>query len=354
MRHEAEVAQSIQRQVRERVVDHQVIDVLVGDAGLLECQRSRHLERARGVEGLHLADHRRLDALAGAEDIDRLGLEVLGAIGAGQDQGAAAVGDEAALQDAHRIGDHARVEHVGDRDRILHGRARVLRRPFALHDRHHRHLLLGDAVRLQVAQHGDREHAGRTGDAVRHFELAVEAIGADRTGRAADVRLAAFGVGDQHRLAEARFDRRRRVADVDHERAAADRGVVHPCRLDAEVMTDLLRRFDRGGKSVDVLDGEARIRNRVQRCVRVQLDLRDVGDDAEFCGFGRTDDGYLVSTHCDQPFAGTNRGRVVLSSIFSNLTCTFMSSCSASGVCGQSTTLVIMRGPSSSSTTAIE
>ena len=33
---------------------------------------------------------------------------------------------------------------------------------------------------------------------------------------------------DQYRLAEARGDRRRGVADMDHERAAADRGAVDP------------------------------------------------------------------------------------------------------------------------------
>ena len=62
-------------------------------------------------------------------------------------------------------------------------------------------------------------------------------------------------------------------------------------------MTDLLRLLDRGRKSVDVLDGQSRIRDRVQRRVRVQLDLRHVGNDAELGGFGRANDGNLVSTH---------------------------------------------------------
>src|SRR5205085_6615801 len=112
--------------------------------------------------------------------------------------------------------------------------------------------------------------------------------------------------------------------------------------------------FDRGRKAVNVLDRQPAVGERVQRRVRMQLDLRDVGDDTELGGFGRADDGHLVSAHGGYPFAGTNSGSVTLSSSFSNLTCTFMSSCSASGVCGQSTMLVIMRGPSSSSTTAIE
>ena len=150
------------------------------------------------------------------------------------------------------------------------------------------------------------------------------------------------------------FDRCRRMADMQHEGAAADRGAVDPCRLDAEIMADLLRGLDRGGEAIDVGEFQAGIRNRIQRRVRVQLDLRHVRDDAELGGLGRADDGNLVSAHGAYPFAGRNRGRVILSSSFSNLTSTFMSSSSASGVCGQSTMLVIMRGPSSSSTTAME
>ena len=38
MRHEAEIAEAIERQMRERVVDHQMIDILVRDAGFLEGQ----------------------------------------------------------------------------------------------------------------------------------------------------------------------------------------------------------------------------------------------------------------------------------------------------------------------------
>src|SRR6201999_2164974 len=72
MRHEAEVAEAIERQMRKGVIDHQMIDVLVGDAGFPERQRPRDLEGTRAVERFHLADHRRFHALAGAEDINWL------------------------------------------------------------------------------------------------------------------------------------------------------------------------------------------------------------------------------------------------------------------------------------------
>ena len=283
--------------MREGVVDHQVIDVLVGDAGFAERGRPCDLEGARGVERLHLADHRRFHALAGAEDIDRLVRKILGAVGRGQDQRAAAIGDEAALQDAERIGDHPRVQHVLDRDRRLHRGARILRGPFALHHRDHGDLLMGDAVGLHVAQHRDRKHAGRAVDAERRLELAVEAVRRRRARQFADHRLAAFGMGDQHGLAEAGLDRRRGVADMQHERAAADRGAVDPGRRDAEVMGDLLRRFHRGGDAVDVGEFQPGIGDGVERRIRMQLDLRHVGDDAELGGLGRADDGDCVSAH---------------------------------------------------------
>ena len=53
------------------------------------------------------------------------------------------------------------------------------------------------------------------------------------------------------------------------------------------------------------------------------------------------------------PLELLKKGRVICSFCRSNVTCSAMSSIRASGVCGQSTILVIMRGPSSSSTTAI-
>jgi hypothetical protein len=57
------------------------------------------------------ADHRRLDALAGADQADRFLREVAAALGWNQDQRAAAIGHEAALPQPERVGDHPR--HYG-------------------------------------------------------------------------------------------------------------------------------------------------------------------------------------------------------------------------------------------------
>jgi hypothetical protein len=58
--------------MREGVVDHQMVDVPVGDARLGEGFGAGHAEHARGGEVFHFARHRCLDALAGVEHVDRL------------------------------------------------------------------------------------------------------------------------------------------------------------------------------------------------------------------------------------------------------------------------------------------
>ncbi len=118
-------------------------------------------------------------------------------------------------------------------------------------------------------------------------------------------------------------------------------------------MRDRHRRLAGGRDAVDVGGFEPGIGHRVERRVGMQLDLRHVGDDAELGGLGGADDGDRFRLHRGYLRAGRKRGRVISSSSFSKATSTGMSSCNASGVCGQPVMLVIMRGPSSSSTTAI-
>ena len=101
------------------------------DASLGKGLGAGDAERARRGEILHLADHRGLDTLAGAEQVDRLLREVAGALGRDQDQRTAAIGHQAALQQPERVGDHPRIQHILDGDRRLEGAARV----FAAHSR---------------------------------------------------------------------------------------------------------------------------------------------------------------------------------------------------------------------------
>ena len=104
-------------------------------------------------------------------------------------------------------------------------------------------------------------------------------------------------MGNQHGFAEAGLDRSSGMADMQHERAAADGGAVDPGRRDAEVMRDLLRGFHSSRDAVDIGQFQSGIGDGVERGIRVQLDLRHVGDDAELRGLGCADDGDCVSAH---------------------------------------------------------
>ena len=74
---------------------------------------------------------------------------------------------------------------------------------------------------------------------------------------------------NQHRLAEARGDRGGGVADMDHERAAADRGAVDPFRREAEIVRRRHRRLAGGRDAVDVGGFEAGIGHCVERGVGI-------------------------------------------------------------------------------------
>jgi hypothetical protein len=178
----------------------------------------------------------------------------------------------------------------------LEGGTRVLRRPFGLHDRDHRQLLAGQAIGLHVAQHGNREQSRRPHRPIGLLELAGEAGGRHDIAGAPDPGAAAFAMRDQHRLTQARGDRRGGVADVDHQRAAADRSAVDPFRGQAQIQIVCHghRGLAGGRDAVDVGELEAGIGHRVECRVGVQLDLRDVGDDAEPRGLGSTDDGDAI------------------------------------------------------------
>jgi hypothetical protein len=156
--------------VREGVVDHQVVDLVVRMPASANARAGDASPRGREV--LHLTHHRSLGALAAAEHEDRAGREVSRALGRDQHQRAASVGHEAALEQVERPGDDPRREHVGNADRIaVHG-ARIPAGPLALHDRDHRELLVGQPEVLHVAERRDREDRRWPGGSVRRLGLA--------------------------------------------------------------------------------------------------------------------------------------------------------------------------------------
>src|SRR6202040_2066683 len=79
--------------------------------------------------------------------------------------------------------------------------SRVLARPFALHDRDHRQLLVRQAIGLHVAQHRDREQSRRPHRPIGLLELAGEAGRRDDIAGALDAGPAALAMCDQDRVA---------------------------------------------------------------------------------------------------------------------------------------------------------
>src|SRR5215831_3853301 len=79
---------------------------------------------------------------------------------------------------------------------------------------------------LHVAQCRDRKQSRRPHWPVGLLELPGEVRRRGDIAGAPDAGAAAFAMRDQHRLAQARLDRCGGVADMDHERAAADRSAV--------------------------------------------------------------------------------------------------------------------------------
>jgi hypothetical protein len=108
------------------------------------------------------------------------------------------------------------------------------------------------AIGLHVAQHGDREQSRRPHRPIGLLELARKADGCHDIAGAPDAGAAALAMRNQHRLAQPRGDRRGGMADMDHERAAADRGAVDPFRGEAQIMRDRHRRLAGGRNAVDV------------------------------------------------------------------------------------------------------
>ena len=122
---------------------HQMVDIPVGDGGLSAgaAERARGVKSSIGVSILSPMAGNRVSSLTCFPGAGRdpflpwiptfAGMtEQFLTLGRDQDQGAAAIGHQTALQQAERVGDHPRIEHIVDRDRRLESGARVLRRPF--------------------------------------------------------------------------------------------------------------------------------------------------------------------------------------------------------------------------------
>ena len=333
-----------------------MVEVLGGDAGHREgALAGQPGRRARG-QILHLRHHHVLGGLAEAAHVDRRLGAVLGPICARQHHRAARVGDEADIEQVERVGDRARVEHVGHRDRIAEARLRIERRPLPGGDRDLGPLLERGAVLVHVARGDHAEVAAGPAEAVGELELPAErgVTGAGDPGP----RAAGLSVRDDRDIAEAVVQGGHRVPHHDDEGAAAHRGAVHVARLDAEGLAERGGGvLARGEDAVDVLDLEARVADRVRDRLEMQRELARVRQGADLVALVHAHDAGGVAQF-PLPVGnrghgahrlGWNSGRVTSSLTLVNTTSTGMSHLIAFG---EGSTLIrfdIMRGPSSSS-----
>ena len=157
---------------------------------------------------------------------------LLGAFARGHQEAAAAVAHHHAVQQPDRIGDHARVEIVVDRDRLaqlLAGEVIEQRMPALRHrELAERRIVEAELVLVALAQESER--GGRAEIAERGRPLAVErALAAVVLG---DLRI---GVETEHRRGEAGVERRRGARQRAGRRGAADVDGLAEIELEARV-----------------------------------------------------------------------------------------------------------------------
>jgi hypothetical protein len=147
--------------------------------------------------------------LARAEHVDGLLRQVAGALRRSQDDRAARVGHEAAVEEVERPRDHARRQDVVDGERVTHDGARVQLRPLAGRDGDLGELLAGRAELVHVARRREGVAGRRPGEPVWKLELRPPRVRAEARARhpTRDAPLAC----DERHVDDAGVDRRRRV-----------------------------------------------------------------------------------------------------------------------------------------------
>jgi hypothetical protein len=241
---------------------------------------------------------------ADALQVHGLGLQVARALGGGDDEGAAGIGDQAAVQHAQRIGDGLRVQHLSQRDRLLHVRVGMQQRMGAGVDRDVRHLLARGAVHVHVAL-GDHGVVARDRAAVGLLEVGMADSQQRRQGGVAREAGGAVLAGAyQDGLGLAGGDGFGRV--LEHHRrtgAAGDhRGIE--ARLEAQVFAQHRAEHEvrlgegiGGEHAVDVRHLQAGVVQRALGGLGVQAQAGHVGNLADV-GLADADDGDLVLQGC--------------------------------------------------------
>ena len=196
-------------------------------------------------------------ALACPEHADGGFLELLRPLRTGEHDGAPAVGDETDIELAQRIADQRRGQHIRHRERLRFQCFGIERGPLTGGNRHLGQLLARGAEVMHVPLH----HHGIAGDreqrAIR--PLVGQDVGA--SDQLAAVAALGTGIGDHRDLALPGCDGTHRMADVRHDRRAADVGRIRDLRLYAQLIGERGRRHPvirrDGEQPVHVSEAEA-------------------------------------------------------------------------------------------------
>ena len=200
-------------------------------------------------------------ARADAEHVHRRFREVFGAIGPHKNHGGAAVTDEAAITHTERIEYTARIQDIGNAERIAHFGGRVQLRPFTRCNCHFGQLLGRGAVLVHVT-------CRRQGIGLDRIARLVNAFDCLRLRRRHETTAAVVAaVADQRHVAEAVFQRHRcRQQRIDEYRTTQV-GTVHEIRLDAKIFGHCQRRqlIDKVGRknAIDIADRQPGVCQRV-------------------------------------------------------------------------------------------
>ena len=276
----AQVFQLDQHGNGEAVVDRRVLDVGRGHAGFGKSLGARPA-RARGGE-VEIAASLMLDGLAGADQLDQWAFQRACDLRPCHDQGAAAIGDDAAIEPVQGVGDHRRIEHILHRQHLAQQRIRVVLGMVRSRHLDPGELLAGRAVLMHMALGAHRIAIG-VGDAVGIFPLEiglrrVAQLWRNAGGHAFAARPS--GQRDQRDIAFACRDRLRCMADQAQVGSAADVGRIDMARPQIQIFDHRGRahagRVGRAEISVDVVLAQTGIEQRTLGDFSMQLRHRTI------------------------------------------------------------------------------